>query len=189
MSSSHRAPRGTSSGAATRRSQRVTPKKVADQNQPQRGPSGFLDGLKSIVAGPLSWFGAVEKEDDSDAENGDVDGLQTGSKRRGGGGGGGGRKSPVSGHTRKRIRRESPPPAQKGPRTASGYLDPPPEVLRDTNNLANGYENRWDDRAVPPLAHATPVKNAIKVCDHPHIYLNRTLIQSLPPDWHYGSQL
>ncbi|KAG8886477.1 hypothetical protein FRB97_002988 [Tulasnella sp. 331] len=150
---SYRAPRGPSA-TATRRQKPNT--RASNQNVPSRTPSGFLDGLKNIVAGPLSWFGGGGQDGENDVENEHGDKVTAGSKRRGDG-----RKSPPA-SPRKRVRRNSPPPASNsGHDAVGGYLDPPPEVLRDCAILPNGTENRWD--GMPSKSGNAPsVTNGIK---------------------------
>lgn len=117
-----------------RRSQRSSGNKSSDRVKPKKQESGFFDGLKSIVTGPLSWFGGIGKEQaDSDEENNPGHSFSTGSKRpaassqkeRGG--------SPVA----KRMRRGSPGPSPNaGQPGLGGYLDPP-EVLKDSTSAPN----------------------------------------------------
>ncbi|KAG9015005.1 hypothetical protein FRB94_007077 [Tulasnella sp. JGI-2019a] len=151
---SQRAPRGPSS-AVSRRQKPNT--RASNQNVPSRTPSGFLDGLKSIVAGPLSWFGAAAQNDESDGEAKLGVGVTAGSKRRGDS-----RKSPPA-TPRKRAKRSSPPPpGNRGQDAVGGYLDPPPEVLRDSAILPNGSENRWNGTGAPPPIVTSSVANGIK---------------------------
>lgn len=150
-------------GTPTRRQKPVNSSRASNQNVPTRGPSGFLDGLKSIVAGPFSWFGGSGggHGGDSDVENPTDVEATTGSKRRGGGGGGGGgRRSPAgSPPARKRAKRTTPPP---GLQAQGGYLDPPPEVLRDSTILANGIGTGTHSMS-NGIANGAPVENGIKV--------------------------
>lgn len=161
---SQRAPRGPST-TANRRQKPNT--RASNQNVPSRTPSGFLDGLKSIVAGPLSWFGGAAQNGESDAENELEVGVTAGSKRRGDS-----RKSPPA-TPRKRVKRSSPQlSGNRGQDAVGGYLDPPPEVLRDSVILPNGSENQWNGTGAPPPTVTMPVTNGIKVRRCFNLYQN-----------------
>ncbi|KAG8962524.1 hypothetical protein FRC03_004162 [Tulasnella sp. 419] len=95
--------------------------------KPKRQQSGFLDGLKSIVAGPLAWLSGIGKEGDEDEDEAQETGMAMGSKRANVTSGGAG------GPPKKKARRSSPPlpavsplaPSNSRTKDPGGYLDPP----------------------------------------------------------------
>lgn len=124
-----------------------------------------------MVAGPLSWFGGGGQDGENDAENELGAGVTAGSKRRGDG-----RKSPPA-SPRKRVRKNSPSPPGIG--AVGGYLDPPPEVLRDSAILPNGTENRWNGMGETPRNGPSSVINGIKVSKIP-IHAECGLLNAFP---------
>ncbi|KAG8916668.1 hypothetical protein FRC00_014539, partial [Tulasnella sp. 408] len=118
--------------SAIRRSQKPYAGRPSGQAKLKKKEPSFLDGLKNIVTGPLSWLTTIGKDRaDSDEENIPGDDTLTGSKRRGGSG----QKARGNSPARKRQRREPSPQSVAGASDASqsvgGYLDPP-MVLRDS---------------------------------------------------------
>lgn len=118
--------------SAIRRSQKPYGGRPSGQAKLKKKEPSFLDGLKNIVTGPLSWLTTIGRDRaDSDEENIPGDDTLTGSKRRGGSG----QKARGNSPARKRQRREPSPQSVAGASDASqsvgGYLDPP-MVLRDS---------------------------------------------------------
>ncbi|KAG9049624.1 hypothetical protein FS837_009714 [Tulasnella sp. UAMH 9824] len=118
--------------SAIRRSQKPYSGRPSGQAKLKKKEPSFLDGLKNIVTGPLSWLTTIGRDRaDSDEENIPGDDTLTGSKRRGGSG----QKARGNSPARKRQRREPSPQSVAGASDASqsvgGYLDPP-MVLRDS---------------------------------------------------------
>ncbi|KAG8933749.1 hypothetical protein FRC01_007216, partial [Tulasnella sp. 417] len=124
--------RTASPKSALRRSQKPYSGRPSGQAKLKKKEPSFLDGLKNIVTGPLSWLTTIGKDRaDSDEENIPGDDSLTGSKRRGGSG----QKARGNSPARKRQRLESSPQPVAGASSAAqavgGYLDPP-MVLRDS---------------------------------------------------------
>ena len=131
MSSVQGVQRSTSARASSRRSQKPYSAKPGDRGKlPKRegSGSGFLDGLKNIVSGPLSWLAAIGKDTpNSDEENIPGDGSPAGAKRRVGS-----VKARGTSPPRKRLRKGSPTHLDQ----TAGYLDPP-DVLKVSSLAPN----------------------------------------------------
>ncbi|KAG8905128.1 hypothetical protein FRB99_000640 [Tulasnella sp. 403] len=156
MSSFEGVHRTSSPKTSTHRGQKPYSRKGTDRAKLRRGQSGFLDGLRNIVSGPLSWLAAIGKDQaDSDEENIPGDDAMTGSKRRS-------TVQKVDGSTpaRKRARREASPVtgSQGGP---GGYLDPP-YVLKDFSSLPNVPSSRQANRGSSVGRGDVLVRNAIE---------------------------
>ncbi|KAG8956536.1 hypothetical protein FRC04_000014 [Tulasnella sp. 424] len=144
--------------SAIRRSQKPYSGRPNGQAKLKKKEPSFLDGLKNIVTGPLSWLTTIGKDRaDSDEENIPGDDTLTGSKRRGGSG----QKARGNSPARKRLRLESSPQPVAGASDAAqavgGYLDPP-MVLRDSvlaPNVSQGANRTGGEPARPSVRNGT----------------------------------